>query len=293
MKRIACMTLMVLALAGATQAADRTVDQNRPLAADGRVEISNISGDVKVIGWTGDGVNISGRLEDGVSDLEISSGGSRLRIEVDLERHTRNNGSAYLTIKMPVTADLEVETVSANISVDGVTGEVSLESVSGRVEVSGPSDSLEAASVSGDVRVTSIAGRSDLESVSGNIIVQHATGRLDAEVVSGNIEIEGGLLASLTAESVSGSVFCAAQPTESGRFNLETMSGTAELVVASDINADFTIETYSGSIRNEIGPEPTRTDRYSPGKELKFTSGAGDARISIESFSGSVKLRVD
>lgn len=293
MKRIACMTLMVLALTGATQAADRTVDQNRPLAADGRVEISNISGDVKVIGWTGDGVNISGRLEDGVSDLEISSGGNRLQIEVDLERRTRNNGSAYLIIKMPVTADLEVETVSANISVDGVTGEVSLESVSGRVEVSGQSDSLEAASVSGDVRVTSIAGRSDLESVSGNIIVQHATGRLDAEVVSGNIEIEGGLLSSLHVESVSGSVFCAAQPTESGRFSLETMSGTAELVVASDINADFTIETYSGSIRNDIGPEPTRTDKYSPGKELKFTSGAGGARISIESFSGSVKLRVD
>jgi len=293
MKRIACMTLMVLALAGATQAADRTVDQNRPLAADGRVEISNISGDVKVIGWTGDGVNISGRLEDGVSDLEISSRGNRLQIEVDLERRTRNNGSAYLIIKMPVTADLEVETVSANISVDGVTGEISLESVSGRVEVSGQSDSLEAASVSGDVRVTSIAGRSDLESVSGNIIVQHATGRLDAEVVSGNIEIEGGLLSSLTAESVSGSVFCAAQPTESGRFSLDTLSGTVELVVTSDINADFTIETYSGSIRNEIGPEPTRTDKYSPGKELKFTSGAGGARISIESFSGSVKLRVD
>lgn len=293
MKRIACMTLMVLALTGATQAADRTVDQNRPLAADGRVEISNISGDVKVIGWTGDGVNISGRLEDGVSDLEISSGGNRLQIEVDLERRTRNNGSAYLIIKMPVTADLEVETVSANISVDGVTGEVNLESVSGRVEVSGQSDSLEAASVSGDVRATSIAGRSDLESVSGNIIVRHATGRLDAEVVSGNIEIEGGLLDSLTAESVSGSVFCAAHPTESGRFNLETMSGTAELVVASDINADFTIETYSGSIRNEIGPEPTRTDKYSPGKELRFTSGAGGARISIESFSGSVNLRVD
>jgi len=291
MKKIACTTMMFLALAGVTLAADRTVDQNRPLAADGRVEIINISGDVTVIGWTGDGVNISGRIEDGVSDLEISSGGDRLRIEVDLERRTRNNGSAYLTIKMPATADLEVETVSANISVDGVNGELDLESVSGRVEVSGEPNSLEAASVSGDVRVTSTAGRSDLESVSGNIIVRHATGRLDADVVSGNIVIEGGLLDSLTAESVSGNVSCAAQPTGNGRFNLETMSGTVELFVASDIGADFVIETYSGSIQNDIGPEPVRTDKYGPGKELKFTSGSGGARISVESFSGSVKLR--
>ena len=48
MKKTAYMTLMLLALAVAAQAADRTVDQTRPLAADGRVEISNISGEVKV-----------------------------------------------------------------------------------------------------------------------------------------------------------------------------------------------------------------------------------------------------
>jgi DUF4097 and DUF4098 domain-containing protein YvlB len=293
MKRYAYTTLVVLALAGAAHAADRTVDQTRRLAADGRVEISNISGDVRVIGWSADEVNISGRLEDGVEDLEISSAGDRLRIEVDLERRTRNNGSAFLTIKMPATADLEVETVSAGITVDGVTGEINLESVSGQIEVSGGSGSLEAASVSGSVRATSTSGRSELESVSGNIIVGHAAGRLGAEVVSGNIEIEAGLLDSLVAESVSGKVFCAAKPTENGRFSLETMSGTVELVVSADIDADFGIETYSGSIRNEIGPEPVRTDRYGPGRELRFRSGAGGARISVESFSGNVKLRVD
>ena len=293
MKKIAYVTLMVLALAAATQAADRTVDQTRSLAAGGRVEISNISGEVKVIGWSGDEVNISGRLEDGVEDLDISSAGDRLRIEVDLEYRTRNNGSAYLTIKMPATADLEVETVSADITVDGVTGEISLESVSGQIEVSGESGSLEAVSVSGNVRATSTSGRSELGSVSGNVIVGHATGRLDAEVVSGDIEIEAGLLDSLVAESVSGRIFCAAQPTESGRFNLETMSGTVELVVASDVDADFGIETYSGSIRSDLGPEPVRTDRYGPGKELRFRSGAGGARISVESFSGSVRLRTN
>lgn len=293
MKKTAYMTLMLLALAVAAQAADRTVDQTRPLAADGRVEISNISGEVKVVGWSGNEVNISGRLEDGVEDLEISAVGDRLRIEVDLEHRARNNGSAYLTIKMPATADIEVETVSADITVDGLKGEISLESVSGQIEVSGGSGSLEAASVSGNVRATATSGRSELGSVSGSIVVGHATGRLDAEVVSGDIEIEAGLLDSLVAESVSGRIFCAAQPTERGRFDLETMSGTVELVVSSDVDADFGIETYSGSIRSDIGPEPVRTDRYGPGKELRFRSGAGGARISVESFSGSVRLRTN
>ena len=292
MKKTTLMILVALAVAGVAHA-DRMVDETRPLAADGRVEISNISGKIEIIGWSGDGVSITGKLEDGVEELAISSGGSRLSIEVELERRTRSNGSAYLTIKVPRTASLEIETVSANISVDGVMGELELESVSGRVEISGETRSVEAASVSGDVIATSTSGSSELESVSGNIIVRHATGRLDANVVSGNIEIEGGDLDSMDAETVSGSIFCAAGPTDRGRFSIETMSGTVEMVVSSQINADFYIETYSGSIKNDIGPAPKRTDEYAPGKELRFTAGSGSAKISIESFSGSVKLRTN
>lgn len=292
MKKAMFWVLVAIAVAGVAQA-DRAVDETRPLAADGRVEISNISGEINVIGWSGDGVVITGTLEDGVKELDISSSGSRLSIEVDLERRTRNNGSAYLTVKIPVTADLDVETVSADISVDGVLGEVDLESVSGQVEVSGETRSLEASSVSGDVLATTTVGRAELESVSGDIIVRHATGRLEASVVSGNIEIEGGTLDSFDGETVSGSIFCAANPTDRARFNLETMSGKIEMLVSSDVNADFYIETYSGSIKNDIGPSPVRTDEYSPGKELRFTAGSGGARVSIESFSGSVKLRAN
>ena len=171
MKKTALMMLVALAVVGVAQA-DRTVDETRPLAADGRVVVSNISGMVKVAGWTGDGVNITGTLEDGVSELDISSGGSRLTIEVELERRSRR-GSAYLTIKVPTNANLEIETVSADISVDGVAGELELESVSGHVEVSGEPRSLEAASVSGNVIAASTALSSDLESVSGNIIVRN------------------------------------------------------------------------------------------------------------------------
>jgi len=292
MKKTTFLVLVALAAAGIAQA-DRMVDETRPLAADGRVEISNISGTVEIIGWSGDGVSITGRLEDGVEELAISSGDNRLSIEVELERRTRNNGSAYLTIKVPTTASVDVETVSADISVDGVLGEVQLESVSGRVEVTGETRSVEASSVSGDVIATSTSGSSELESVSGDIIVRRATGRLETDVVSGNIEIESGDLDSFDAETVSGSIFCGASPTERGRFTIETMSGTVELVVSPAINADFYIETYSGSIKNDIGPAPRRTDEYAPGRELRFSNGSGGARISIESFSGSVKLRTN
>lgn len=292
MKKTVCMMMLALALAGIAHA-DRDVEESYPLAADGRVEITNISGEVKVIGWSGDTVEISGRLETGVEELSISSSNSRLRIEVELEHRMRTGGSAWLTVKMPSTAGIEVETVSADISVEEVSGEVSLESISGRVDISGNPTSVEASSVSGNVIAASTAGRSELETVSGDIIVRSARGRLETAVVSGDIEIEGGTLDNLDAESVSGSIFCAARPTENARFSLETMSGTIEMVVSRDTNAEYYVETYSGSISNEIGPPAQRTDKYAPGKELRFSTGSGGARVVVESFSGSVKLRAD
>lgn len=292
MKKSLLIAVMVLGLAGFVQA-ERAVNESRPLAADGTVEIEIISGEITVVGWSGTNVEITGTIESGVEELEISSGGNRLSISAELERRTRNNGSVYLTIKMPSTANLDVETVSAGISVEGVRGELELESVSGNVEISGETRSLEAASVSGNVIVVSIAGRSELESVSGNVIIRSSTGRVDASVVSGHVEIEGGTLDMLDAESVSGSISCTARPTENGRFNVETMSGTIEMSISPDWNADYYVETYSGAIRNSIGPEPKRTDKYAPGKELRFSTGSGGARVTIESFSGSVRLRTN
>jgi DUF4097 and DUF4098 domain-containing protein YvlB len=280
----------VLAAAGFASA-DRAVDLRRPLPADGRVEISNVAGEVKVVGWPESEVAVSGTLEDKVRDLEISTSGNRLLIEVKLDGKARYSASAFLTVKVPATADVEVEAVSADISVAGVTGDLDLESVSGRVEVEGEPSSVTASSVSGDVRVASSTGRSELESVSGDVVVARASDRLEVSAVSGDIVLEGGILDSLDLETVSGSVYCHVVPGRGGRLSLESMSGTVELVVPSDIDADIEIETYSGSIKSALGPEPARSDAYGPGRELHFTAGAGGARIAVESFSGNVLLR--
>jgi DUF4097 and DUF4098 domain-containing protein YvlB len=280
-------------MAAAAAQATTTVHETRPLDADGRVEIENMVGSIEVIGWERTEVEISGTLDDRVKDLDISAGGSRLRISVEQRRGTRYSPAAYLTIKVPSGASLEIETVASDISVGGVSGDLVLESVSGQVEVSGEPRSLDAASVSGDVRVAATSGDAKLESVSGDVIVERAAGRLETDVVSGTIRVESGRLDGFDAETVSGSIFCSAQPTDGARFSIEAMSGTIELRVAADINADFQIETYSGAIDNAIGPPATRSSDYGPGRELRFRAGSGGGRISIESFSGDIRLRTE
>ena len=76
-------------------------------------------------------------------------------------------------------------------------------------------------------------------------------------------------------------------------FNIESMSGSVTLLVPASVSADFDISTFSGSIDNDIGPSAERTSKFTPEKELSFSTGGGGATISIESFSGSIKIKTD
>jgi hypothetical protein len=75
-----------------------------------------------------------------------------------------------------------------------------------------------------------------------------------------------------------------------GDVDIETMSGMIELIVDAGGSASYELSTFSGSINNDIGPEPRRTSKYTPGKELSFNTGPGGPRISLNSFSGTIKL---
>ena len=131
---------------------------------------------------------------------------------------------------------------------------------------------------------------STVESVSGQIEIETVMGDFDAENVSGSISIEGGTLGEASMDTVSGNITCYAVPVTSGDVDMETMSGTITLLVDSGAAASYELSTFSGSIANDFGPEPRRTSKYTPGKELSFNTGHGGASISLTSFSGAIKL---
>ena len=44
-------------------------------------------------------------------------------------------------------------------------------------------------------------------------------------------------------------------------------------------------------LENDFGPNGERTSRFTPGRALDFTAGSGSARVSVETFSGNVRLQ--
>lgn len=289
--KIAFLSLTLVACAAwGRQSIDRTI----PADPDGSVSVDNVSGSVRVEGWNRNEIQITGTLDDDVEELEIRGQGHRISISVELPDGRgwgRHDSDADLVIKVPQATSLDVQTVSAGIDITDFKGSLDIESVSGDVDISGEPSEVEVEVVSGEILIRGAGTRVQAESVSGNVEISGVGGFVEASTVSGDLDVRAGMVDRAELESVSGSVTFEGRFSPSARISAQSHSGTVALNVPEDVSARFEVTTFSGSIHNEFGAEARRTSRFTPGMELEFTVGNGEARVTVESFSGSVRIR--
>ncbi len=290
-----------LLLAAVPALAATPVNETRPLAADGRVSIENLKGEVRVRTWDRPEVRITGSLGEGVEKLEVEGSASRLSIEVRYPQRSGgwfgwggdDTGPTVLEVTLPRGASLDVDTVSADIDVEGVAGaRLDLESVSGRVGVRAARPGVaRVSSVSGGVEVEAGGPDVGVETVSGDIRLQGALdGRVSVETVSGDATVVAGALERLSHATVSGDARLEAGLRPGGSLRAESVSGTLEIILPAATSARLAVETFSGGISSPVGK--VETEQYGPGKSLSARLGGGDGDIRLESFSGDVRIQL-
>jgi DUF4097 and DUF4098 domain-containing protein YvlB len=292
MKRIT-IALVSLALVSGIAWAEKPVDETRPADPDARVSVEIISGSIRVTGWDRNEVQVTGSIGDDVDALEISGSGRSISIDLDVPDswgRRRRDIDANLEISVPTAAQVSVETVSADIAVTDVGGSIELASVSGGIDLAGRPSRADVETVSGHIRVEGDQTAIAAESVSGNIVLKGAAANVEAGSVSGDIEVSATQIERATFESVSGDLEFSGGLTSQARFHAEAHSGNITLRLPADTSATWEVETFSGNVTNEFGSGPERTSEHGPGKWLKFTTGTGEARITVDSFSGNVKF---
>ncbi|MGI9271476.1 MAG: DUF4097 family beta strand repeat-containing protein [Woeseiaceae bacterium] len=286
------LIVLAMGLASMPAMADEEVNRTIDASDDGYIEIFNTSGNIEVTGWSRNSVQIDAVLGDSVEELIVERDGNEILIRVEVPNRHWGDIEADLDIRVPEGSTIEVSGVSTDIEIAGVLGEQSLGTVSGDIEVTGAADDIEAESVSGDVSITGDGGEGSIEAatVSGDVTVKNLSGSVEAESVSGDVEIIGGVFDDAYFESVNGDLTFHANLTSNGDLSLESVNGTVDIEFTEAVSARFDIETFNGSIRNCFGPKPERTSKYSPGLELSFTVGDGDARVEVETLNGSVNI---
>jgi DUF4097 and DUF4098 domain-containing protein YvlB len=304
--------------AGAYQGRDRGAEQTERvsrkvrLARDGRVSVSNVSGDIVVTGGAGDEVSIEavkhtrgdqGQLAAVRVVVDDRAGRVEIRTEYDNSRLFRNNNvSVDYTVTVPNGASVEAKSVSGNVKVTGVRGAVRAETISGDLTTSDTPKVEAAKTVSGDVTLSGITTDGDLSigSVSGSVHAQNVKARgLDLGSVSGDVVVSNVTCDRLNAKSVSGGFEYTGSITKGGVYDVNVHSGTVRFVLSNPSGFELSANTFSGSIRSElpltIGGDPRDRDpnsrrRGMNNRSMRATFGDGSATLTLRTFSGDIVI---
>ncbi len=293
--RNALLSAATLAVLSQAAAAEQNLSKRATVAADATIDVSNVQGSVVVTAWDRNEVELTAVLESDKDQLEFEATDRLVRIKVqrpDRHRYHSEDGDATLTLKLPKGARLIVDTVSADITVDGVRGEQRLESVSGTVQTRAYDQPLSLHVVSGEIQVAGSGGEAPLttENVSGTTIVSGIRGAFEGQTISGTIDASIAAVERLHVETVSGDVDIRAELAAAARVEMESVSGTLTLTLKPPVNVDFELESFSGDIETCFGTKPQDKSKYGPGSVLEYTQGKGGARVVIESLSGDIEV---
>lgn len=274
----------------ATAATGDEIDRRLTVPRDGTVVIDNLAGSVTVTGWDQAEVHVVGTLEEQVEEFIFETSGDRTRIKVVYPKRVERTEGSFLEIHVPSASRVDVNTVSADIEITAVTGRVEPNTVSGDVTVEGRPAEINAETVSGNVVLEVECGRVYAQSVSGDVEVEGVRGDVEVETVSGEITVTGDTFRRFDGNSVSGDITFRGALGDDGNFSFNAHSGDVIVILPDDVSAEFQVSTFSGDIDNDFGPTGRRTSEYAPGRELEFSTGGGDARVRINTFSGDVEL---
>jgi len=290
---IAGLVAAPVAARGQDERTATQIDTTVRLDRGGSVDLSIISGRIRVTGWDRSDVKISATIEDGY--LRFSANSSRVTLGVDDEgrrgRHNNHIGDARYEVSVPRGARLILEAVSGDVSAKGSQGEIEASSVSGDVDVSDGVRTVSVESVSGSAHAAQVNGNLRAETVSGDLRVENVTGDVEASTVSGEIRLIGIQSKDVRTESVSGSLTYTGTIEPTGRYGFESHSGTINLNIPRNAGAQFSVETFSGGVNADfpITIPPNTRGRNREG-HMELTIGDGRARVTAQTFSGEIVI---
>jgi DUF4097 and DUF4098 domain-containing protein YvlB len=299
--------LFAIALLGLTTAAHVAAAQRRPARPaansrdyrsridttfafdkNGTVTVNAGSGDIFVVGSTGNQVHIRAVSDD--DNIRLDATAARTSIELST---SRRGSDTRFELTVPIGVRVIAKSQSGDISVRGTHGEVEVHAQSGDVKVDDVNGRLDVKTFSGEVTVGNVVGDVEIGTQSGDLRLTDVRGNIEISNTSGDISMKGITAKLVRARTTSGDVTYDGTIDPAGRYELTSHSGDVHLRVPRDANAQLTVSTWNGEINSDF-PMTLKPGEHGIGasnsKRFTFEIGGGAARISAETFSGDVTV---
>jgi hypothetical protein len=250
----------------------------RNVSGETRVTAAGAPGEIRVVARKRVSAGSEDRAKRLLQNLEVrmEKRGDELLVEPHLYEQERGWLDLFRGRRFRV--DFEI-TVPAECAIDAQT-------VSGELSVEGLHGSLEIQSVSGDVRVDDVQGPLRLKSVSGDVDCRRYVGHLEGNAVSGDVTIVASLLRSCQLHTVSGDVEIEGRLDPRKEHRFKTISGDVELALAEpDVTIDY--RTASGDVECELPARIVKRGRH----EYVVVVGGGHGQAVVKTVSGDLTVR--
>lgn len=282
------LDVILVALAVAAPLPQQSTDTTFAVDARGRLDLENHNGDIHVRSWDRNAVRVRADHAAGVQ-LDIDAVGSVVRIEAERRggRGTANDRVTY-EIWIPTGFAAAIDATNSNVVLENLGADVEVETVNGNIVLRGGDGTVELESVSGEILVDGARGSITAEAVNLGIRITRSSGDITAETVNGSIQLSGIESSQVEATSVNGDVRYEGTIRPGGRYDLGSHNGGVSMIIPDGTDATVTVSTHNGSIETDFDVRVRQMDSR---RRVSFTLGAGGARITLESFGGSIALR--
>ncbi|HEX6939010.1 MAG TPA: DUF4097 family beta strand repeat-containing protein [Longimicrobiales bacterium] len=262
-----------------------SIDTTFVVPRGARIHIEDLPGSIHVRAWNRDAVRIV--ADDAPADrISIRRAGPVVRIE-SIGRGGPAADADYV-VTVPATAALRIVGPFSDVSVTGARGDVFVETVRGDVHVRGGDGLIELRSVEGEVVLERARGRITLAAVNEGIRGADLAGEVRAETVNGDIVLDRLDSGDVLASTVNGDIWYGGTIRDDGRYGLSTHNGDVSIGIPDGANATISISTFNGEVESAL---PIILTELRRNRQFDLTVGRGTARIDLESFNGTIRLR--
>jgi DUF4097 and DUF4098 domain-containing protein YvlB len=281
--RLAITGVTLTLCAAAASAADNRKEAKLELVPGGNITVVNGGGSVTLrSAFSGRQVLVAYTTHSDKIEVDLNTTADKQRIELRThaiagQKPTADEAKVDFEIAVPPGAAVNVSTVSAPVTAEGISGDITLSSETGQIDVHNMAKShLHVRSMNAAVSLTGIgATHVDVQSNGGAVHMSNVTGpRISVGTTSGNVDYRG---------DCSGG----------GDYILTTHSGEIDVWLPKTASVDLAAHSRTGSVENEFPLEekPHHSEQPSPGSSFRGTSNSGSSSVELQSFSGKIRVK--
>lgn len=271
-----------------------------PLKPGGTIEVISRNGNVEVLGWEKDYVEITGskyaRSRADLDDIkvEITNTDTSLRINTLFQTGHRGGKGARYILRAPMSANLVgVDTSNASIRAEDLEKIGKLDTSNGSITINRCKGPLVADTSNGAIRVAQTPGDLTLDTSNGRIEADDVTGSITADTSNGSIRasvVDASQGSSLKFETSNSSIEVSVKKFNNNPMLLDSSNGSITLRLPTDIKADLHATTSNGSIQTGF---PVTISGEVKKNELRTALGGGGTLIRVSTSNSSVRILKD